>query len=176
MFGPAFLVSPVTSYKARSRPVYLPSGVNWYDFWSGSRYSGGQTIDAPAPYDSMPLYIRAGAILPFGPEIQYTTEKEPDPITLFIYQGTDGDFTLYDDDGVTYAYEKGAFTRIPTHWDDRAKTLTIGKREGWFAGTLSERTFQLVLVSKQKPVPFSFTPQAERTVHYSGDRVVTKLE
>jgi alpha-D-xyloside xylohydrolase len=176
MFGPAFLVSPVTSYKARSRPVYLPSGVNWYDFWSGGWHSGGQTVDAPAPYDSMPLYIRAGAIVPFGPEIQYTTEKKSDPITLFIYQGSDGDFTLYEDDGLTYAYEKGAFTRIPIHWDDAAKTLTIGKREGSFAGALSERTFYLVLVSKQKRVPFSFTPHAERTLHYSGDRVLAKVD
>jgi alpha-D-xyloside xylohydrolase len=176
MFGPAFLVSPVTSYKARSRPVYLPSGANWYDFWSGGWHSGGQTVDTSAPYDSMPLYIRTRSIVPFGPEIQYTTKKKPDPITLFIYQGTDGDFTLYEDDGVTCAYEKGAFTRIPIHWDDAAKTLTIGKRQGSFVGALSERTFHLVLVSKQKPVPFSFTPQADRTLHYNGDRIVAKLD
>jgi alpha-D-xyloside xylohydrolase len=176
MFGPAFLVGPVASYKARSRPVYLPRGVNWYDFWSGVVHSGGQTLDAPAPYDAMPLYIRAGSLVPFGPEIQYTTEKKSDPITLFIYQGADGDFTLYEDDGLTYAYEKGAFARIPIYWDDGGKTLTIGKREGSFAGMLSERSFQVVLVSKQKPVPFSFSPRADRTLHYSGDRVVAKVE
>jgi alpha-D-xyloside xylohydrolase len=176
MFGPAFLVCPVSNYKARSRPIYLPSGVNWYDFWSGGWNSGGQTVDAPAPYDSMPLYVRAGAIVPFGPEIQYTTEKKSDPITLFIYQGSDGDFTLYEDDGLTYAYEKGAFTRIPIHWNDAAKTLTIGKREGSSAGALSERIFHLVLVSKQKPVPFSFTPRPDRTLHYSGDRVLAKAD
>ena len=90
MFGPALLVSPVTTYKARSRSVYLPGGTAWYDFWSGTVHKGGETIDAPAPYDSIPLYVRAGSILPFGPEIQYTTEKKPDPITLFIYQGADG--------------------------------------------------------------------------------------
>jgi alpha-D-xyloside xylohydrolase len=176
MFGPAFLVSPVTSYKVRSRPVYLPSGANWYDFWTGARHSGGQTLEAPAPHDSMPLYIRAGSIIPFGPEIQYTTEKKSDPITLFIYQGADGAFTLYEDDELTYAYEKGAFSRIPIHWDDGAKTLTIGKREGSFSGALSQRTFHLVLVSQQKPAPFSFAPQAVRTVHYGGDRVVAKLD
>jgi alpha-D-xyloside xylohydrolase len=176
MFGPAFLVGPVTSYRARSRPVYLPGGVDWYDFWSGSAHAGGQTVDAPAPYDSMPLYIRAGSIVPFGPELQYTTEKKPDPITLLIYQGSDGAFTLYEDDGLTYAYEKGAFARIPIRWEDAAKTLTIGKRQGWFAGALAERTFNLVRVSKEKPVPFSFTPQAERTVHYGGERVVVKLD
>jgi alpha-D-xyloside xylohydrolase len=176
MFGRAFLVSPVTSYKARSRLVYLPSGVDWYGFWSGDWHSGGHTVDAPAPYDSMPLYIRAGSIVPFGPELQYTAEKKADPITLFIYQGSEGDFTLYEDDGLTYAYEKGAFARIPIHWDDAAKTLTIEKREGTFAEALSERTFHLALVSKQEPVPFSFTPRTDRTVHYSGERVVVKFD
>src|SRR5271157_2877829 len=86
MFGPALLVNPVTTYQARSRPLYLPSGTNWYDFWTGSVYSGGQTIDAPAPYDAIPLYVKAGSILPFGPELQYTTEKKPAPLTLVIYQ------------------------------------------------------------------------------------------
>ena len=176
MFGPAFLVSPVATYKARSRAVYLPAGADWYDFWSGTLHSGGQTIEAPAPYDSMPLYIRAGSMVPFGPEIQYTTEKKSDPITLFIYQGSDGAFTLYEDDGLTYNYEKGMFSRIPLHWDDAARTLSIGKRQGSFEGALSERTFNLVLVSKQKPVAFSFSPQVDRTVHYSGDKVVVKLQ
>jgi len=176
MFGPAFLVSPVAAYKARSRAVYLPAGANWYDFWSGTFHAGGQTIGAPAPYDSMPLYIRAGSIVPFGPEIQYTTEKKSDPITLFIYQGSDGAFTLYEDDGLTYNYEKGMFSRIPVRWDDAARTLSIGKRQGSFDGALSERTFNLVLVSKQKPVSFSFSPQVDRTVHYSGDKVVVKLQ
>ena len=175
MFGPAFLVSPVATYKARSRPVYLPAGANWYDFWSGASHSGGQTIEAPAPYDSMPLYIRAGSIVPFGPEIQYTAEKKSDPITLFIYQGSDGAFTLYEDDGLTYNYEKGMFARIPLHWDDAAKTLTIGKRQGSFEGALSGRTFNVVFISKQKPVSFSFSPRVDRTVQYSGDEVVVKL-
>jgi alpha-D-xyloside xylohydrolase len=176
MFGPAFLVSPVAAYKARSRAVYLPAAANWYDFWSGTFHAGGQTIEAPAPYDSMPLYIRAGSIVPFGPEIQYTTEKKSDPITLFIYQGSDGAFTLYEDDGLTYNYEKGMFSRIPLRWDDAARTLSIGKRQGSFEGALSERTFNLVLVSKQKPVSFSFSPRVDRTVHYSGDKVVVKLQ
>ncbi|MGO9127517.1 MAG: TIM-barrel domain-containing protein [Terriglobales bacterium] len=175
MFGPALLVNPVTTYQARGRPLYLPSGTNWYDFWTGSVYSGGQTIDAPAPYDAIPLYVKAGSILPFGPELQYTTEKKPDPITLAIYQGADGEFALYEDDGLTYNYEKAMFARIPIRWDDRSKTLTIDKRQGSFPEMLSERTFNLVFISKAKPAGFSFTPEADRTVHYSGDKVVVKL-
>ena len=182
MFGPAFLVSPVTVYKARSRRVYLPGGTSWYDFWTGAMLSSGRTgmsggmLDAPAPYDSIPLHVRAGSIVPFGPEIQYTTEKKPDPITLMIYQGANGEFTLYEDDGLTYAYENGAFTQIPIGWNEASKTLTIGKRQGSFPEMLTARTFDLVFVSKAKPVAFSFTPKADRTVQYNGDKVVVKLD
>ena len=223
MFGPAFLVAPVTTYQARSRSVYLPSGlkqgtpsppsdmeeragerrrvgfqeaplsgslpasrhagrgesghvVDWYNFWTGAITAGGQTIDAPAPYDSMPLFIRAGSIIPFGPELQYTGEKPADPITLYVYAGADGAFTLYEDDGLTCGYEKGAFARIPIHWDDAAKTLTLGKREGKFPGMLAKRTFNVVLVTKDKPAGFSFTPKADQTVAYQGKEVKVKFE
>jgi alpha-D-xyloside xylohydrolase len=175
MFGPALLVSPVSTYKSRSRPVYLPQGAGWYDFWTGAFHAAGQTIGAPASYDSIPLFARAGSILPLGPEIQYTSEKKSDPITLFIYQGSDGDFALYEDDGLTYNYEKGLAARIPVHWNDAAKTVTIGKRQGSFPEMLAERTFQIVFVSKAKPVGFSFTPQPDRSVSYKGDKVVVKL-
>jgi alpha-D-xyloside xylohydrolase len=181
MFGPAFLVSPVTVYKARSRPVYLPAG-NWYDFWTGALLgdatlnSSGCTLDAPAAYDSIPLYVRAGSIIPFGPVLQYTTEKKLDPITLFVYAGADGAFTLYEDDGLTYNYEKGMFARIPIRWDNASKTLTIGKRQGAFPEMLAERTFAIVFVSKLKPVEFSLTPKPDRTVHYNGEKVVIKLD
>jgi alpha-D-xyloside xylohydrolase len=181
MFGPAFLVSPVTTYKARSRPVYLPAG-NWYDFWRGALLadatlnSSGRTLDAPAAYDSVPLYVRAGSIIPFGPAIQYTTEKKLDPITLFVYAGADGAFALYEDDGLTYNYEKGLFMRIPIRWDNASKTLTIGKRQGAFPEMLAERTFAIVFVSKLKPVEFSLTPKPDRTVHYNGQKLVVKLD
>jgi len=158
MFGPALLVNPVTSYKARSRSVYLPGGTTWYDFWSGAIHKGGESMEASAPFDSIPLYVRAGSIIPFGPEIQYTAEKKPDPITLFIYQGADGAFTLYEDDGVTYSYEKGLFAKIPIRWNDASKTLTIGKRQGSFPEMLAVRTFQVVFISKGRPVGFLFAP------------------
>jgi alpha-D-xyloside xylohydrolase len=176
MFGPALLVSPVTTYMARSREVYLPSGAAWYDFWTGALHEGGESIDVPAAYDSIPLYMRAGSIVPFGPEIQYTTEKKPDPITLFVYQGADDEFTLYEDDGLTYNYEKGLFTRIGLRWNEANKTLTIGKRQGSFPEMLLERTFQVVLVSKARAVGFSFTPQLDRTVQYTGEEVSVKFD
>jgi alpha-D-xyloside xylohydrolase len=177
MFGPAFLVSPVTTYQARSRSVYLPSTTGgWYNFWTGAGTAGGQTVDAAAPYDTLPLFIRAGSIIPFGPELQYTSEKPAEPITLYVYAGTDGAFTLYEDDGLTYGYEKGAFARIPILWDDAARTLTIGKRTGQFPGMLDKRTFNVVLVAKGKPIGFSFTPKADHSVKYSGKPVQIKFD
>jgi alpha-D-xyloside xylohydrolase len=167
MFGPAFLVNPVTTYQARQRPVYLPqTHGGWYDFWSGRFFEPGQTIDAPAPFDAIPIFVRAGSIVPFGPEIQYIDEKPADPLTIFIYTGADGDFTLYEDDGSTYKYEKGAFSQIPFHWNDANRTLTIGKYHDSFEGMLKERTFQFVLISKDNPIGFSFTPSVEHTVKY----------
>ncbi len=176
MFGPAFLVSPVTTYQARSRSVYLPQSSGWYDFWTGASFAGGQTIDAPAPYDAIPLYVKAGSIIPTGPELQHTAEKPADPITLRVYAGANGAFTLYEDDGLTYSYEKGAFSEIPIIWDDANKTLTIGKRQGSFHGMLNERTFNVVLVSKEKSTGFSFTPKADRIIHYNGDAVELTLK
>jgi len=175
LFGPAFLVSPVTTYKARSRAVYLPSAASWYDFWTGTNLTGGQTIEASAPYDSMPIHVKAGSILPTGPEIAYTDEKPADPIVLWVYAGADGEFTLYEDDGVTYGYEKGACTRILIRWNDAARTLTIAKREGSFTGMQKERTFEVILVSKAKPVGFSFAPKADKSVRYDGTPVELKL-
>ncbi len=175
MFGPAFLVSPVTAYKARRRTVYLPAGAGWYDFWTGRTLTGGQSLEVDAPYDALPLHIRAGSIIPFGPELQYTTEKRPDPITLYVYAGADGAFALYEDEGVNHAYERGAFTWIPLRWNDATATLTIGAREGSFPGMLDERTFEVVLVSKTKPAGFSFTPTPDRTVRYNGSAVDVSL-
>ncbi|HVS54607.1 MAG TPA: TIM-barrel domain-containing protein [Opitutaceae bacterium] len=172
LFGPAFLVAPVTQYQARSRAVYLPdTRGGWFDFWTGAQLAGGKQIDAPAPYDALPLHVRAGAIVPFGPDVQWTDEKPADPITLHIYAGADGAFTLYEDDGKTYGYERGEFARIPLRWDDATRTLTIGARTGTFPGMLAERTFEVVLVSAAKPVGFSFASKPDRTVRYRGERL-----
>ncbi|MBN2574009.1 MAG: DUF5110 domain-containing protein [Deltaproteobacteria bacterium] len=169
MFGPAFLVAPVTTYNARTRSVYLPSAAGlWYDFWSGKAASGGQTVQAAAPFDAIPVYVRAGAIVPIGPELQYAAEKPADPITLYVYAGADGEFTLYEDQGLTYDYQKGAFAEIPLRWSDATGTLSLGARQGSFSGMLSSRTFEIVLVSSSKAVGFSFTPTADRSVTYTG--------
>jgi alpha-D-xyloside xylohydrolase len=170
MFGPAFLVAPVTQYKARTRSVYLPKSAGWYDFWTGAFSESAQTIDSAAPFDSMPLYIKAGSIIPVGPDVQYTGEKPTDPITLYVYTGANADFVLYEDDGASYGYESGAFAKIPMHWDDTKHTLTIGKRGGEFPGMLKQRTFQVVFASKDKPVAYGGSP-AVQVVQYDGASV-----
>ncbi len=165
----------MTTYRARSRPVYLPAGPSWYDFWTGERFPGGQTIDAPAPFDALPLYIREGSIIPTGPELQYVAEKPADPLTLHVYAGADGAFTLYEDDGLTNGYEQGAFARIPVAWHDATRTLTLGRRAGSFPGMLNERTFRVVLVSPGHPDGFSTGPQLAVTIRYAGEKLETRL-
>ena len=170
LFGPALLVNPVTEYRARARPVYLPRAA-WYDFWTGQRVAGARTVQAAAPYDRIPVYVRAGSILPVGPELQYTDEKPADPITLIVYTGADGRFSLYEDDGASYGYEHAQFARIPLRWDERSRTLIIGRREGSFPGMLARRTFQVVFVSPGRPVGFAFELPPDRTVSYVGEEL-----
>jgi alpha-D-xyloside xylohydrolase len=176
MFGPAFLVAPVTTYQARTRPVYLPKGAVWYDFWTGKTAAAGASINAAAPYDAIPVYVRAGSIVPFGPELQYTGEKAADPLTLYVYAGSNGAFTLYEDQGTTYDYEKGAFSQIPIKWDEAAGTLTLGKRQGSFPEMLKERTVRIVLVSAPTPAGFKFDATPSKTVKYTGDALPVKLK
>ena len=136
---------------------------------------GGQTSTPPRPTTPCPCTCSAGSIVPTGPELQYTDEKPADPIVLWIYAGADGAFTLYEDDGLTYGYEKGAFARIPLRWNDSSRTLSIGKREGTFPGMLKERTFEVVLVTKDKPVGFSFEPKTDKSVKYDGTAIELKF-
>jgi alpha-D-xyloside xylohydrolase len=143
LFGPAILVNPVTEPDARTRHLYLPKA-KWYDFWTGAATEGGQAIDAPTSIDSIPLYVRAGSIVPMGPDLQYSTEKPADPIEVRVYRGADGAFTLYEDENDTYNYEKGVHATIPFLWDEARKTLTIGDRAGQFPGMLATRTFRVV--------------------------------
>jgi alpha-D-xyloside xylohydrolase len=171
MFGPAFLVNPVTEPEASTRRLYLPQS-RWYDFWSGTSMDGGHVIDAAAPLERIPLYIRAGSIVPMGPDEEWSTQKPADPIELRIYPGANGDFTLYEDEGDTYNYEKGAYATIPIHWDDAQRSLTIGQRQGMFPGLLEHRTFRIVFVSENHGVGVNPTDEPDKTVEYSGQKIV----
>jgi len=171
MFGPAFLVGPVTEYKARSRAVYLPAGSAWYDFWTGRRHDGGATITADAPLERMPLFVRAGSIIPVGPDQQYTGEKPRNALTLYVYAGRDGQFSLYEDEGRTYGYERGEFSRIQISWNDTARTLTIGRRAGTFPHMAASRMFTVVLVTPERPLPYSGAQTQGRTLRYAGGMI-----
>jgi len=169
MFGPAFLVNPVTEPGKKSRRVYLPESTIWFDFWTGEQLTGGQTIIAPAPVETIPLYIKAGSIVPMGPFLQYATEKPADPLEIRIYPGADGTFVLYEDENNNYNYEKGLFSTISFRWNDANHQLTIDKRKGKFPGMPEKRTFMIVLVNKNKGTGTGITENPDKIVQYSGD-------
>src|SRR6185437_8155236 len=134
-----------TTEGAKQRTVYLPAGNSWIDFWTGTRAAGGRTIMAEAPLERIPIYARAGSIIPFGQRVD-SSAGNPDPIDLRIYAGANGDFAFYEDEDDNYNYERGAHTVIPLHWDDKTETLTLGDRRGTFPGMREHRTFHAVLV------------------------------
>jgi alpha-D-xyloside xylohydrolase len=175
MFGPSILVSPVLQAGATTRTLYLPTSPAWYDFWTGQSQSGSRQITAEAPLDRLPLYIRAGSILPLGPEIEYTGEKPNAPIELRIYSGADADFTLYEDQGDTYAYEKGAHTLIPIHWTEATRTLTIGDRQGTYPNMPATRTFNIILVTPNHGTGESPTLTPDKSLTYEGTILSTHL-
>lgn len=171
MYGPAFLVNPVLSAGATMRDVYLPSGVKWIDFWTGQSHAGGETISADAPLDRIPIFVRAGSIVPMGPFLQYSDEKPANPIELRIYPGDNGAFELYEDDGKTFDYQNGQYTRIPFRWDESSHALTIGARQGKFPGMLTTRKFNIVWVTKHHGTGISETA-ADTSVKYSGKKII----
>jgi alpha-D-xyloside xylohydrolase len=173
MFGNEFLVAPITRYRLRERPVYLPGNHPWYDFWTGTAVKPG-TSSASAPLDTLPLFVKSGSIIPVGPEVQYVAEKKADPLTIYVYEGANGSFNLYEDAGVDNGYLHGAFSTIPITWNDRDKVLTIGKRAGAFPGMLSHRTLQFVFISPSSPVPFSFNQQPSKSAQYDGSAITIK--
>jgi alpha-D-xyloside xylohydrolase len=175
MFGPSLLVSPVTEFKARNRSVYLPKGAGWYDFHSGKFYEGGQTLNVAAPLNTLPLFVKAGAIIPAGPPVQYVDEKPADPITLYVFTGADGTFDLYEDDGSSYAFESGEFSTIPMRYNEATGTLTIGKRQGSYKGMLDNRTFHMVWVKRESPVGVGLSATPQQVVQYTGEPVEVKL-
>jgi alpha-D-xyloside xylohydrolase len=153
------------------RQVYLPAATAWYDFWTGRRLEGGQTIAAPAPFSRIPVFARAGSLLPLGPDKQWQDEVPDDPIEWRIYPGADGRFTLYEDAGDSYDYEKGARSAIDLVWNDGARRLSIGRRRGGFPGMLERRRFHIVLVRSDHGVGIGPTVNPDREILYEGSEV-----
>jgi len=176
MFGPSLLINPVCEFKARSRQVYLPQGAGWYDLYTGKYSEGAQLIQAEAPYERMPLFVKEGAIIPTGPDLQYTTEKPADPLTIYVYAGQNGRFDLYEDEGTNYAYEQGSYATISFAYDDSTRTLSIGARKGAFKNMLEERNFHIIWVNRDRPVGLGATTQPAQVVKYQGDPVSIQLK
>jgi alpha-D-xyloside xylohydrolase len=160
----------------KTRAVYLPAGKSWSDFWTGERFNGGQTIIADAPIEKIPLLVKAGAIVPMGPFLQYAAEKPADPIELRIYPGADGSFALYEDENDTYDYEKGVFSTIGFHWNDAKGKLTIDACRGKFPGMLKTRTFHIVLVRKDHGTGVGVTTNPDKVVSYTGKGLTVQLQ
>lgn len=177
MFGSALMACPVGEYQKYSREVYLPKQKGWYDFYTGAYHTGGQTIVADAPFDKIPVFIPEGAILPIGPEMQWSDEKKPELIDLYVYAGKDGSYTLYEDEGTNYNYEKGKYAVIDFKYDNARKQVTIGARKGSFDGMLQKRRFNIILVDqkKQQGVNLAKSPKG-KVVKYSGQAMTVKLK
>lgn len=179
MFGPAFLVNPVTEQMysvkdnvsgIKTRKVYLPASTKWYDFWTGKLLSGGQTIDAAAPIETIPLYIRAGSVVPMGPYLQYATEKNADPLEIRVYTGADAEFLLYEDENDSYNYETGKYSTIVMKWNESEKSFTIGDRMGEFPGMMKDRTFRIVWVNGKNGIGIEPAGHAS-TFQYKGKEI-----
>lgn len=194
MFGKSLLVSPVTQpmYSkievqgkdstrvtdfsvVKTKDVYLPKGSEWFDFWTGEKLAGGQKTTKETPMDIIPLYVKAGSILPFGPKVQYATEKKWDNLEIRVYEGADGEFTLYEDENDNYNYEKGMYSTISFTWNDAKKTLTISDRKGSFPGMLTGRKFNIVRVAKNKGTGSNATTRFDKEVSYNGKKLVVKI-
>ena len=176
MFGEAFLVAPIIEDLATSREVYLPAGASWVDFWTGTTHEGGQAITKQAGIDMIPLYVKAGSIVPWGPDVQYANEKTWNDLEIRVYPGADGSFVLYEDETDNYHYEEGRYTEIPFAWDDEQQTLTIGTRTGGFEGMLAERTFRICKVSTRRGISDKHEANYSAVVKYNGEELTVKLD
>ena len=163
-----------------TREVYLPNGTSWYDFWTGKKYEGGKTVGANAEIETMPLFVKAGSIIPLALDKQYATEYADTVLEIRIYPGADGEFTLYEDENDNYNYEKGMYATIEFEWDESDQTLTIENRKGSFPGMLPERNFIVRIVDKSIAVGVFDSHKdggVERckTIHYTGTKIVERL-
>jgi alpha-D-xyloside xylohydrolase len=173
LFGHDIMVAPFTVYGARERGVYMPKGAAWYDFYTGEVYKGGASVSVKAPATRIPLLIKAGAILPMGPVMQYVDEHPDAPLTLNVYTGADGGFSLYEDDGVTKAYARGEFSRIPLSYNDKTGTLTIGDRAGQYKGMVTKRQFKIHFIKPGTSSSESFD-DADKVIAYEGKAISVK--
>ena len=195
MFGKSILVCPVTKpmysknfvngkdtikvedFSAiKSEEFYLPKGTDWFDFWTGEKHQGGQTISKAASIDIIPLFVKAGAIIPVGPKVQFATEKNWNDLEIRVYEGSDGKFVLYEDENDNYNYEKGDYSTITFSWDNDKKVLTINDRKGSFAGMLTERSFNIVKVCNDKGTGINTVQKYEKVVSYKGEKIIIKLQ
>jgi len=195
MFGRSLLVAPVTERQyakatgvngkdtiytpdytvTRSKQVYLPAGTSWIDFWTGTTYTGGQSITKETPLNILPLFVKAGSILPIGPDVQYATEKKWDDLVLRIYPGNDGEFVLYEDENDNYNYERGQYSEIRFSWNDKKKQLTIADRTGQFSGMLEKRSFRMVIVNEKQGAGDQPAGGDTRKVEYAGNKLMISL-
>ncbi len=186
MFGPSIMVNPVVrplyyhadnvkiNSSSYTREVYLPKGAEWFDFWTGRQFAGGRKVEADASYETMPVFIRAGSIIPLGPLIQYSTERN-DPIEIRIYPGASGEFTLYEDENDNYGYLSGLYSLTTFRWDDVQKSLTINARKGSYPGMPKEHTFNVVLAGENKGAGVEVSTMIDKTIRYSGKEVIIRF-
>ena len=175
MFGPALMACPVGYYKARNRSVYFPVDCGWYNLYTNEYVEGGQNLIVEAPYEQIPVFVREGAIIPFGPEMQWSDEKPAELINLYVYAGQNGKFQLYEDEGVNYNYEKGKYATIDIAYDDDSRTVTFSARKGNFPGMLKQRRFNVVLITKDQAKPLNLDNPEGTMVQYAGKEVSVKL-
>jgi alpha-D-xyloside xylohydrolase len=194
LFGKSVLVSPVTNAMyvkpgmsgkdtvqvedfstIKSKETYLPAGNDWYDFWTGEKSSGGNKVTKQTPLDIIPLYVKAGAIIPIAPSVQYAEERKWDELEIRIYPGANGTFVLYEDENDNYNYEKGIYSTIAFNWDDKKKVLTISDRKGSFPGMLDSRKFNIVIVDTNKGGGEKLVSQPDRMITYTGKKAVGKF-
>ena len=173
MFGKSFLVAPVTEPGVTEWNVYLPSSTKWYDFWTGKRFDGGQTIKTAAPQDKIPVFVKAGSIVPMGPVVQYTSEKPMDTLEIRIYPGADGQFVLYSDEGDNYNYEKGKYKVIPFSWNEAIQKLIIDKQQGSYAGALRKLVLNIVWVNESQGYGTDIASKP-KTIIYTGEKITIK--
>jgi alpha-D-xyloside xylohydrolase len=195
MLGPALMACPVGYYKARNRSVYFPQQTGWYNLYTGEkvidkeetagaaqdtsrkahRNSSNRRLIVDAPYERIPVFVREGAIIPFGPQMEWSDEKQAELINLYVYAGENGTFQLYEDEGTNYNYEKGSYATIDISYDDATRTLTFGRRQGSFQGMLKQRRFNVVLVTPDKPRPLDTDAPEGTMVTYSGKAASVQL-